>query len=278
MSDYLNSKIDINSDKVIEFLDEMPFWSAPFGLKLLDKIEFRKNISILDIGSGTGFPLIEVAMRMGDTCKITGLDPWEKGINRIHKKLVAYNINNVELITGKAENIPLKNDSTDLIISNNGINNVLNPEIALKECARVLKNGGQFILTVNLEKTMYEFYDIFKEVLYNNGMEPEIESLEQHIYHKRKPLNELSSLLIKSGFNIDDIESHKFEYRFNDGTSMLNHYFIKLAFLESWMEILYPKERKKVFQQIEKEINRKSEIEGSFKLTIPFVVIKCSKP
>ena len=43
MTEYLNSNFDLNSDRSVDLLDELPLWSAPFGLKLLDKINFRKG-------------------------------------------------------------------------------------------------------------------------------------------------------------------------------------------------------------------------------------------
>ncbi len=47
------NQFDLNSEKLVGLIDETPFWSAPFGLKLLDKIPLRKNISAIDIGFGT---------------------------------------------------------------------------------------------------------------------------------------------------------------------------------------------------------------------------------
>jgi arsenite methyltransferase len=41
--------------------DELPLWSAPFGLTLLDTIRMKKGIRVLDIGSGAGFPMLEIA-------------------------------------------------------------------------------------------------------------------------------------------------------------------------------------------------------------------------
>ena len=49
IKDYLNTDFDLNSDQLIEVLDELPFWAAPFGLKLIDQVVLRKNISALDI-------------------------------------------------------------------------------------------------------------------------------------------------------------------------------------------------------------------------------------
>lgn len=57
MKKYLNSKFNLNSDELIEVFDELPFWAAPFGLKLIDKVVLRKGIKALDIGFGAEFPL-----------------------------------------------------------------------------------------------------------------------------------------------------------------------------------------------------------------------------
>ncbi|MBU1344941.1 MAG: hypothetical protein KKE44_14360 [Proteobacteria bacterium] len=60
------------------FMDDLPLWSAPFGLTLLDTLKFKKNINVLDIGCGEGFPLIEIAARFGETSRFFGLDPLAK--------------------------------------------------------------------------------------------------------------------------------------------------------------------------------------------------------
>jgi len=277
MQKYLNTIFNLESDTLVELVDELPFWSAPFGLKLLAQVRYRKNISILDIGFGTGFPLANLAMRFGESCKIYGIDPWEAGIRRVRKKLDHYGIKNVEIIQGEAENIPLPDNSIDLITSNNGINNVSDQKEVLSECSRIMKQGGQFVQTVNLDQSMIEFYDIMEEVLRSQKMDASIEKMHQHIYSKRKPLNEF----------IDQIEEHDFinlkvledcwEYKFTDGTTMLNHYFIRLAFLESWKSIVPDEKQEEIFAEIEVRMNKQSEKDGLFKLSIPFVVIDCER-
>ena len=275
--EFLNTIFDINSDELIEVFDELPFWSAPFGIKLLDKIKFKKRITVLDIGFGTGFPLTELAMRLGNTCGIIGIDPWKAAIKRVNKKIKFYEIKNIKIIDGKAENIPLKNKSVDLIVSNNGLNNVENLDQALAECSRVIKSKGQFIQTINLDTTMIEFYGIFEELLHQSNMVSEIRKMKKHIYEKRKPLDEMKNKIEQNGFVINDIEHNVFEYKFNDGTSMLNHYFIRLAFLNEWKNILPKEKQPQIFRELEIRMDKKAESEGLFKLSIPFAVIDAEK-
>ena len=108
-------------------------------------------------------------------------------------------------------------------------------------------------------------------------MTSEIPKMKRHIYKKRKPLNELIGKIEKNGFIIKEIEHNKFEYKFNDGTSMLNHYFIRLAFLNEWKNIIPDEKQLQVFKEIEQRINKKAEDDGLFKLSVPFVVINAEK-
>jgi 16S rRNA G527 N7-methylase RsmG len=58
-------------------LMKLPSWSASFGLLLLKNLELKRNQIIVDIGSGAGFPLMELAGRIGDTCyNFTCVDTW----------------------------------------------------------------------------------------------------------------------------------------------------------------------------------------------------------
>ena len=45
MTKYLKTDFNINSKELVDLIDELPIWSAPFGLKLLDGIDYRKGIT-----------------------------------------------------------------------------------------------------------------------------------------------------------------------------------------------------------------------------------------
>ena len=199
MKKYLSQKFDIN--KLIDVLDELPLWSAPFGLKLLDAVVYDPNIFALDIGFGTGFPLTELAMRLGETSTVYGIDPWKEAIVRANKKINLYGITNIKIFEGVAESIPLANESIDLIVSNNGINNVSDIDKVFSECSRVIKPGGQFVQTMNLDKSMFEFYGQLETILSELRLHKEIELMREHIYHKRRPLEEIVSLLLLKIWN-----------------------------------------------------------------------------
>jgi len=80
MKNYLTHSFSTDDFELVSVIDELPLWSAPFGLRLLDTIKLKPRINALDIGCGLGFPLIEVAQRLGTSSKVFGIDPFPYGI------------------------------------------------------------------------------------------------------------------------------------------------------------------------------------------------------
>jgi len=252
--------------------DELPLWSASFGLKLLEYIDYKPNIKAIDLGFGTGFPLIELAMRLGNNSTVYGIDIWKDAFTLVEEKINNFGIKNIKLIEGSVESIPLDNDSVHLITSNNCINNVQDINKALNECSRILNTNGQFLLTMNLEKSMFEFYDIMENTLLELNLKSEIELMYKNIEQKRPPIDKILTPM-KRNFLIKDIVYDQFSYKFTDGTALLNHNFIKVAFLETWKKILPENMVKEIFEIIEDKLNTLSEKSSGIKLSIPFVLI-----
>lgn len=275
MKNYLHKQFDINQS--ISCLDELPLWSAPFGMKILDTIDYKENISVLDIGFGTGFPILEIAMRLGNSSTVYGIDPWKEAIERCKEKLAFYDIHNVKLIESKAETIPLESNSIDLVTSNNGINNVTDIPCVLHECARVLRQGGQFIQTMNTDKTMHEFYTLLEKAMLEFNLKDRLAMMHQHIEQKRPKADKITALMEESGFNISSVEHDEFRYKFANGTGMLNHYFIRLAFMDSWKKLLPKDKIEEIFDYIEVHLNALAKEKGGINLTIPFVTIDARK-
>ena len=132
---------DLTTPEAVSVVDELPFWSAPFGLRLLDVVRYKRNICALDIGCGLGFPMIELSMRLGNTSRVYGIDPWKAATLHLRQKIKALGLSNVAVVNGLAEKMPFADEYFDLIVSNNGINNVADIEKTFEECRRVAKPG-----------------------------------------------------------------------------------------------------------------------------------------
>ncbi|MEJ2544089.1 MAG: methyltransferase domain-containing protein [Calditrichaceae bacterium] len=277
MHQWLKSKYDLSDPELVSVIDDLPLWSAPFGLKLLEIVKLKSKIKVLDIGSGSGFPIIELSQRLGDSCKVYGIDSWPEAVERSRLKTKSWNITNLEIIEGKAEKLSFKDNYFDLIISNNGINNVEDDKIVMKEISRVSKKGAQFVFTMNLPDTMIEFYDILRKVLkdYNKGKE--VQKLEDHIFAKRKPIKYMKDLLKTNRFKVKNVHEDIFNFRYTDGSTMLNHFVIKLSFLEDWTGLLQSQDVNPIFALVEKKLNDLAKEKGELKLSIPWVCIDCEK-
>jgi arsenite methyltransferase len=277
MKDYLNHTYNADDPELISIQDELPFWSANFGMKILEQIEMRKNLNVLDIGSGFGFPLIEAAQRLGNSSRVYGLDPWKPAIDRIKLKINKLGLTNVEIIEGCAEELPFGNNYFDLIISNNGINNVKEMLPVLKECRRIARSGARMLFTLNLEKTMIEFYNALELTLEEFGLEDSIDKMKKHIYLKRKPVEEIIDVVQNSGFTITTLTCWEFSYRFADAAAMFNYAMIKYWFLPSWKELVPTEQLERVFDMVEQKLNETAREKGELKLTIPYALFECEK-
>jgi hypothetical protein len=157
------------------------------------------------------------------------------------------------------------------------LNNVGDLDVVLNECSRISKIDSQLIFTFNTEKTMMGFYSVLEDVLHEKGLTNEVDLMKNHIYKKRKPPEMYVRLLTDRGYKVKDVSKHEFEYCFVDGSTMFNHFLIKLAFIESWKEIIPEGRQNEIFAEIEKRLNRLAENEGVFKLSVPYVLINAEK-
>ena len=162
-------EIDYTQLEFGEWYDELPLWSAPFGLLLLDRVPMKSGLTILDVGAGTGFLTLELAQRCGPDARVIAVDPWKAGMSRLRRKLDHLGVGNVVLIEQDATAIELPDASIDLVVSNLGINNFENASAVLESCFRVAKPGARLLLTTNLAGHMSEFYDVYRATLIELG-------------------------------------------------------------------------------------------------------------
>ena len=167
-----------------EWYDELPLWSAPFGLLLLDRVPMKSGLTILDVGAGTGFLTLELAQRCGPDATVFAVDPWKAGMSRLRRKLDHLGVGNVVLIEQDATAIDLPDASIDLVVSNLGINNFENAAAVLESCFRVAKPGARLLLTTNLAGHMSEFYDVYRATLIELGQTDRLAALDAHISHR----------------------------------------------------------------------------------------------
>jgi arsenite methyltransferase len=109
--------------------------------------ELNPGEVVLDLGSGGGIDVLLSARRVGATGKAYGLDMTDEMLALANESKRKSGLENVEFLKGEIENIPLPDNSVDVIISNCVINLSADKDRVLREAFRVLKLGGRFAVS-----------------------------------------------------------------------------------------------------------------------------------
>jgi arsenite methyltransferase len=270
--DFLQFDPDLSSPRVIAAYDELPLWSAMFGLLLLDEVPLARVKVALDVGCGTGFPLIELAERLGSGAHVHGLDPWRAAMMRAAEKIASRETPNVTLHEGSATAMPFADGTFDLIVSNLGVNNFDDRAGSIRECRRVAKSGATVALTTNLQGHMKEFYAIFNEVLNDAGDSEARRRLREHVDH-RATVASVRDLLERGGFAVSRVVERTGRMRFANGSAFLGHHFIKLGFLDAWKKVV-PGRETETFLRLRRRLDEAAGRDGELPLTIPMAYVE----
>ncbi len=175
--------------------------------------------TVLDLGSGGGIDVLLSAKRVGPTGKAYGLDMTDEMLALANQNKERAGATNVEFLKGDIENIPLPDNSVDVIISNCVINLSADKARVLREAYRVLKPGGRFAVS-----------DV---VVRGEVPEPIRKNMELWIGCVAGALEELEfkHLLAEAGFTDIDIEPTRV-YTGADAESFLTGAGLDLAMAE----------------------------------------------
>ncbi|GAB6283227.1 MAG: arsenite methyltransferase [Ignavibacterium sp.] len=107
----------------------------------------KKGDAVVDLGCGAGNDVFIARALVGDEGKVIGIDMTEKMIEKAKSNNLKLGYNNIEFRLGEIEDIPLKDNFADVVVSNCVLNLVPDKSKAFSEISRILKSGGHFCVS-----------------------------------------------------------------------------------------------------------------------------------
>jgi len=122
--------------------------------------------TVLDLGSGGGFDCLLAAQAVGQKGKVIGVDMTPEMVSKAREHAAKGGYENVEFRLGEIENLPVQDNSVDVIISNCVINLSTDKERVYSEAFRVLKPGGRLaimdiVVTAALPDEIRESFELY---------------------------------------------------------------------------------------------------------------------
>jgi arsenite methyltransferase len=109
--------------------------------------DLHEGETVLDLGSGAGADVLISARRVGPTGRAIGLDMTDEMLELARRNATEAGATNVEFLQGYIEDMPLPDESVDVVISNCVINLSADKAKVIREAARVLRPGGRFAVS-----------------------------------------------------------------------------------------------------------------------------------
>lgn len=189
---YTSSEVEVRDffDKVAPEWGKLSeeYYDESIKNKILEMNILNKNQTVMDIGCGDGFISIAVAKSVN---KVVAVDISKEMLRELAKKSKENNVTNIQLIESDGQDIPIEDDSIDIIFANMYLHHIEEPDIAIKEMRRLLKPGGKVFIAdlyeynnIELKEKMHDLWpgfrtevikSLFKKNNFNNIV---LESLE----------------------------------------------------------------------------------------------------
>ena len=162
---------------------------------VISLLSLKEDISVLDIGCGTGYALGEIAKKAGNRGTFYGVDLSAKMIERANEKF--RDSEQFHFMVSNAESIPLEDNLFDIIICINSFHHYYHPEKAIAEMHRLLKDKGKvYILDPTLDGFIFRAIDKLVRIFHQN-------------HEKLHSSKEFKELMKNSGLNF--IERRKIQ-------------------------------------------------------------------
>jgi arsenite methyltransferase len=281
--DYLTVTYDVHEPGFVELYDALfvPQWSTPFGRLLLSvflTLPRDSGWQVLDVGCGTGYPALELARYLGQDCDLAGIDIWEEAILLARRRASDEWLRNVTFLAEDVTETALPEGSFDTITCNLALSSFQNPQMALGAMWRLLRAGGQLILTTPLQAALREFLDTYHLTLRDLKLQDYMRTLGAQVA-ARPTINAVERIIASSGFIIRRTVTDSFALRFPDPRAFLTSPLVQTLFFAGWRDIIPDMTiRRLVFNEVERRLGVRAQANGGeLVMHVPMLCISAER-
>ena len=258
----------------------VPVWSEPFGRGLLEKLEIPPKAQVLDVGCGTGYPLLALLERMDESSRVIGIDRDPAMLDIARRRAGGLAGKRVFLKVEDIERLSFADEVFDVAVANLVLHDTEDPRRVLSEMRRVLRPGGGTMgVTRPLAGTFVEFYDLLREAIEAAGAELEgvVDKLDQHMA-MFPDAAEARAELEQAGFEDVTVEVRRFSLLFRSSREFFFAPVIEHGFLKLWKDLFPDKaSTQRAFLWAKRAIDTYHG-SGAFNLTVEAGLLTGRKP
>ena len=204
------------------------------GLKIPERAQ------ILDVACGTGYPTTELIRRKGEGARLIAIEGSSALLDVARKKL--------EQLEPKPKGVFLRSQAAepelkfadgvyDLVVCNAAVHKMEDPAKAVRELGRVTREGGEVRVTIPVEGSFAEFFDIYREVLVKHDKHETAQRLRQHIEDNYPSIEVCERWLRDAGLDDVSVEVEEFTLLFRSSREFFFAPVIEFGPLAEWKAI-----------------------------------------
>lgn len=281
--DYLTVTYDLADPGFVEIYDALivPQWSAPFGRLLLSAfltLPRDGGWQVLDVACGTGYPTLELARFLGADCDLAGIDTWTEAIQLARRKATDEWLRNVTFLAADVMQSGLPERAFDTLTCNLGLPSFVDRAGALGAMWRLLRPGGQLLLTLPVQSAMREFLDTYYLTLRDLKLGDYLRAFTR-LVAARPTIEAVRGLVEHAGFEVRRVVTDSFTLRFPDPRSFLSSPLIQTTYMAGWRAIIPDMTvRRLVFNEVERRLGvRATASGGDLTMTVPMACISAAR-